>query len=90
MEEAGARYYVLGLLIYYTKKEKTHFRLWSAGNLMSFCILTLIISPGVPTMPPLNPATAANAKLLMKGMGSPLGLNVFLPTCKKGNSRHNF
>ena len=34
-------------------------------------------------MPPLNPATAANAKLFMKGMGSPFGLNVFLPTFKK-------
>ena len=61
-------------------ENKTYFLLCSGGNFMSFCIRTLIISPGVPTIPPENPATAAKATLLTKVMGSPLGLNCFLPT----------
>ena len=58
----------------------THFRLCSGGSLMSFCILTLTMSPGVPTMPPQPPATAAMAKLCPNPTFSPLGAPLCLPT----------
>ena len=51
----------------------THLRRCSGGSLMSFCILTLTMSPGVPTMPPQPPATAAMARLCPNPIFSPLG-----------------
>uniref|UniRef100_A0A915K0X5 Uncharacterized protein n=1 Tax=Romanomermis culicivorax TaxID=13658 RepID=A0A915K0X5_ROMCU len=41
------------------QEHKTYFRRFSRGSLISFCILTLIISPGVPMKPPQPPDTAA-------------------------------
>ena len=55
----------------------TYFLRWSIGNLMSFCIRTLIISPGVPTSPPQAPAPAAIATLWKNDIGSPFGLTYF-------------
>ena len=40
---------------------------------MSFCILTFIISPGVPKIPPQPPATAAIPSLIVNEIGSPFG-----------------
>ena len=40
---------------------------------MSFCILTFIISPGVPKIPPHPPAKAAIPNLIGNDIGSPLG-----------------
>ena len=51
----------------------TYFRLWSTGSFMSFCILTLIMSPGVPTIPPQPPAKAAIPSRTGNGIGSPFG-----------------
>ena len=45
-------------------EENTHFLLSAAGSLTSFCILTLTMSPGVPTHPPHAPATPANNTFL--------------------------
>ena len=50
-----------------------YFRLCSTGSLISFCILTLIISPGVPRIPPQPPATDAIARRVVKDIGSPFG-----------------
>ena len=56
-----------------SKTPMTHFRLCSGGSLMSFCILTLTMSPGVPTIPPQPPATAAIARLCPNPIFSPFG-----------------
>ena len=48
---------------------------------MSFCILTLIISPGLPRMPPKNPAVAAMARRTGKSIGSPFGDILCLRIC---------
>ena len=50
-----------------------YFRLCSTGSLISFCILTLIISPGVPRIPPHPPATDAIARRVVNDIGSPFG-----------------
>ena len=57
-----------------------YFRLCSTGSLISFCILTLIISPGVPRTPPHPPATAAIPRRVVKDIGSPFGDAFFLAT----------
>ena len=48
---------------------------------MSFCILTLIISPGLPRIPPKNPAVAAMARRTGKSIGSPFGDILCLRIC---------
>ena len=55
----------------------TYFLRWSVGNLISFCIRTFIISPGVPTSPPQAPAPAAIPTLWKNDIGSPFGLTYF-------------
>ena len=61
----------------------TYFLRWSVGNLISFCIRTLIISPGVPTSPPQAPAPAAIATLWKNDIGSPFGLTYFFAVWKR-------
>lgn len=50
---------------------------------MSFCILTLTISAGVPTKPPAAPAKPAIHTRVKKGMVSPPGAAVCLETYNK-------
>ena len=47
---------------------------------MSFCILTFIISPGVPKIPPHPPAKAAIPNLIGNDIVSPLGETFCLAT----------
>lgn len=61
----------------------TYFRLFSGGNLISFCILTLTISAGVPTSPPAAPAPAAINTFIVKEIGSPFGETVCFDTLNK-------
>ena len=60
----------------------TYFRLSSGGSFMSFCILTLIMSPGVPRIPPQPPANAAIPSRIGKEIGSPFGETFCLATYK--------
>lgn len=48
---------------------------------MSFCILTLIMSAGVPINPPAAPASEARATLWINGMASPDGATNCFEAC---------